>query len=113
MYLNSISDTATVAEIARQIGHCDFMTSCKKTNAEGSSPWVITVSESNWRRHLLVKEIVAGEDTVLTILAEKQSTNSGVDVDITDVDRDVKLSELITDTYASVKSALKPTAVAA
>lgn len=113
MFLNSHADTAAVALIARAIGNCDFRVKASKDGKSPDSPWIITVGESTWQRHILVKELLGDADATLTLLGTTQSIVTPADADVTDIANDIQLSELIAGRYIGVKSALKPALQAA
>lgn len=104
-----------VIAIAQAIGHCDFRTTVSLYTNRSNSPWVITVGESDWQRHLTVLSTtvgIYGSDAELAILESSQSDNSGYDIRTYCVERVIRLSELIAGNYISVKKALYPPALA-
>lgn len=107
-------DPDSVIAVATIIGRCDFRVTVSRYIPREKSPWVITVGESVWQRHLVVDQIDEdGTDATLRILAPAQSEKFGYNIDIQDVERRITLRELIANTYTSVKEALKPKGVAA
>lgn len=102
-----------VVEVARAIGSCDFRTTVSRY-VLGNNPWVITVGELTWQRHLVVEQINEdGTDATLKILTPVQSDKFGYDINTEDAERTVNLRELIADRYAGVVLTLKHKSVAA
>lgn len=102
---HSIADL--VAKIGTAIATCDFrVTVSRYINGKGR-PWVITVGESSWQRHLVVEEVNEdGSDAELAILTKDQSTRSGYDIDCRSVEHRVSLKDLVAASYMSVKDIL-------
>ncbi len=110
--MNNI-DANKVVEIAQKIGSCDFRVTISNYVIGGNRPWVITVGETTWQRHLVVAQIDETGNAVLLVLSPEQSSNFGYDIDTTDVERSTTLEELIAGEYSGVKEALYPSQVAA
>lgn len=112
MKTNSISPE-TIITIAQIIGRCDFRTTVSRYTTSTNTPWVITVGESSWQRHLLVESASVGEgpfraNATLAILAQSESGKFGYDIDTRKIEKRIELSELVADHYISVKKALFP-----
>ena len=100
-----------VEAVARKIARCDFRVTVQRYTTSSGAPWVITVCESRWSRHLVVESIAPdGSDANLAILVPEQSDHFGLDLDWNAVERRVTLQELIARSYLSVKSMLRPQA---
>ena len=107
-------DGKMIELIAKAIAQCDFRVTISKYMGPQNWPWIITVGESYWQRHLAVIEISEDCcDAALDVLKSEQSGNSGYNISWSDVERRISLSDLIADKYRGVKSILKPKSVAA
>lgn len=96
-------------QIARVIGQCDFRTTVSRYTTIPDAPWIITVGESGWRRHLIVTETsngICGPDAELAVLATSESDKFGYDIRTDRVDRAIRLSSLISGGYVGVKKVL-------
>ena len=101
-----------VAKIAEQIAHCDFRVTLQRYML-GDYPWIITVGENHWQRHLVLRSVSPdGKDAILTILSPEQSDKFGYDIDVKDFVAQITLGELTKDQYTSVKKALTPSKAA-
>jgi hypothetical protein len=112
MKTNSISPE-TIITIAQIIGRCDFRTTVSRYTTSTNSPWVITVGELSWQRHLLVESVSVGEglfraNATLAILAQSESDKFGYHIDTRKIEKRIELSELVAGHYISVKKALFP-----
>lgn len=103
----------TVIAIAKTIGECDFRTLVSKytTSDSDHSPWVITVGESTWQRHLVVENL--GErggimDATLALLTTSESERFGYQIRTNNVQRRISLKELVSGRYLGVKRVLYP-----
>lgn len=105
-------DCRRVAEAAVTISRLDFqVTISRYVNAQKNSYWVITVGESRWQRHLVVKEIGKDNSAIkLGVLKERQRPEIGYQIDINDLNGTVTLEELTMDGYEGVRLWLKPAA---
>lgn len=102
-----------VIAIAETIARCDFRVTVSCYVTRPGSPWVITVGESRWQRHVVVKSVTVGlehGDVVLAILEQTESNKFGYDVRTDRVEREITLLDLTADNYLSVKQALYPAA---
>jgi hypothetical protein len=93
----SVNNQPTICqalEIAQKIRDFDFRTSVSRdSSCPNTGPWVITIGEITWHRHLVVREVTDnGKDARLDILAPRQSEQS---IDIKDVDRTITLQALL------------------
>lgn len=101
-----------IVVIAQVIGRCDFRTTVSLYTTATNSPWIITVGESSWQRHLIVERVEItpeGVNADLGILPSTESSKFGYDIRTNHVDRRIKLSELIANRYIGVKKVLFPT----
>ena len=103
-----------IISITQAIGRCDFRTtvSLYTTGSDLSRfPWIITVSESNWQRHIIVESAMVGTigcEANLAVLATSESEKFGYDIRTDRIETRLTLSELITDRYIGVKKVLCP-----
>ena len=97
----------TVTTVAYAIACCDFRVTIQRYVTSQGRPWIITVGEVSWQRHIVVESVAAdGSDAVLAILMPEQSENFGYDISTRNIDRRTSLKELIASAYTGVKSAL-------
>lgn len=102
---NVIADVAIRA--AEAIGHCDFRTAVSCYTTGKGNPWVITVGESSWQRHLVVIR-TRGEDVELGILPKSQSVLSAIDMmDTRHFEGIVMLSDLTALSYGGIRELLQ------
>ncbi len=95
------------AIVAGQIAQQDFRVTLSEYISRKGSPWVITVGESYWQRHLVIETVIhGGNDATLAILANEQSVLRTLDIDTTKVDRRVSLKELLAGRYSGIRQAL-------
>jgi hypothetical protein len=100
-----------VTMIAWAIGRCDFRTTISRYTTSDNQPWVITVGESNWQRHLIVKDAVINEkglSATLGVLSTNESDKFGYDVNTNNVVRVIELKQLVSENYIGVKKILFP-----
>lgn len=101
----------TIIIISKIIGRCDYRTTVSRYTTCDNSPWVITVGESTWRRHLIVEKVTdggTGLDAELAILCTSESNKFGYDIRTDAVSSRIRLIDLVADRYISVKKALFP-----
>jgi hypothetical protein len=99
----------TVTTVAYAIACCDFRVTIQRYVTSQGRPWIITVGEVSWQRHIVVESVAAdGSDAVLAILTPEQSQHFGYDISTRNIDRRTSLKELIAAAYTGVKSALYP-----
>jgi hypothetical protein len=102
-------DANQVVAIAERIGHCDFRVTVSRYCTGNGRPWVITVGENAWQRHLVVEEIYdGGADARLGILPLTQTEKSGYDLHTNEIERNVMLLDLVAGSYSGVKEWLLP-----
>ncbi len=100
-----------VIAIAQMIGSCDFRTTVSLYTTSSHKPWVITVGESNWRRHIIVEEVVVGVhglEATLAVLPTSESDKFGYDIRTDKVDGRISLSDLVAGKYVGAKKVLYP-----
>ncbi|MBP9856103.1 MAG: hypothetical protein KBC48_02245 [Candidatus Pacebacteria bacterium] len=100
-----------VAMIAETIGHCDFRVTVQRYMLGNDYPWIITVGEGTWQRHLVVESIAPdGKNATFAVLSHTQSDKFGYDINTLDVVNRLTLRELIgtENKYSNVKKALLP-----
>jgi len=106
----SISPDIIIA-IAQMIGQCDFRTTVSLYTTSPNYPWIITVGESGWCRHLIVESVLIGNDGLaanLAVLSQSESDKFGDNVRTTEVAERIELKDLIADSYIGVKKVLYP-----
>lgn len=97
-----------VEKVAKKISSCDFAVSMSRYVTGDSWPWVITVGEFSWHRHLVVLEIMGeGDDAKLALLTVDQSDNVLNSLDVSKVERTFTLRELIANSYTGVTRMLR------
>lgn len=108
MQQNKLILAEAVEAVARKIAWCDFRVTVQRYMTGEDAPWVITVGESAWSRHLVVESATPdGSDADLAILVPEQSARFGYDIGFSAVERRVTLQELIAGSYPGVKSTLR------
>jgi|GEM_PF-5421428 len=93
------------------IGRCDFRTTVSRYTTSTNSPWVITVGETAWHRHLIVENVsdsIGNFDATLAILPVSESGKFGYDIRHDKIDKRIQLSDLIARKYIGVKRTLFP-----
>ncbi len=106
-------DPSLIIAIAQSIANCDFRTTVQMYVTGRTGPWIITVGEMKWQRHMVVEQVNDdGSDATLAVLGPDQSTKFGCDISLRDVTVRVQLKDLIRNKYTSVKNYLQPQAVA-
>jgi hypothetical protein len=105
MKILHLSTAAAVSEVAETIGNCDFRTTMSRYTTGYDSPWVITVGESSWHRHLVVLETFDG-GAKLGLLTKEQSERRITDIDTSAIERTLTLKELTANSYTGVKKLL-------
>lgn len=101
----------TVTAIASAIANCDFRVTIQRYITGQGRPWIITVGETWWQRHIVVEVAEEdGSDATLAILSPEQSENFGYEIGAGsgNIDRHVTLKELIAKGFTSVKAVLRP-----
>jgi hypothetical protein len=92
--------------VVQGIAHCDFRTAISRY-ATGDGPWIITVGETGWQRHLVVDAIVNhGQDAYLALLKSTENDKSPAHIDHTQVEKTFMLSNLVADRYTGIKQML-------
>ena len=67
-------------KVVEQIANCAFRTAISRYTT-GNGPWIITVGENGWQRHLVVDAIVNhGQDAYLALLAASENDKSPVPI---------------------------------
>ncbi len=100
-----LSTAADVFAVAETIGNCDFRTAMSRYTTGVDAPWVITVGESHWHRHLVVLEIT-DDGAVLGLLNSEQSERRITDINTRAIERTLTLKELVSNSYTGVKKLL-------
>jgi hypothetical protein len=100
-----LSTAADVNEVAETIAKCDFRTAMSRYTTGNDSPWVITVGESGWHRHLVVLETFDG-DAKLGLLTKEQSERRITDIDTSAIERTMTLGELTAFSYSGIRKLL-------
>lgn len=96
-----------VANVASRIASCDFGVTVSRYLSRVDSPWIITVAEHTWCRHIVIEAIAEdGTDAFLGILPAAQSKNFGYDINLA-VERHITLKELVLTSYSGVVKELK------
>mgnify|MGYP001575766606 CR=1 FL=1 len=115
MHTKFLSTAPAVATVARAIGQCDFHTTMSHySTGDSQGPWVITVGESRWHRHLVVLNVSDdGTCADLGLLDAEQSHRRITDINISAIERTLTLQELVADSYLGVKKLLAPEFAAA
>jgi hypothetical protein len=109
--MNTSIGYETVLAIAQAIAHCDFRVMVSRYVTSDGSPWIITVGESLWRRHLVVESAPvdqSGSHATLAVLSQDESGKFGYDIRANNIVERIELSELIAESYVGVKKALYP-----
>lgn len=100
-----------VTQIADQIAACDFRVTMSRYVTRPGSPWIITVGETGWQRHLVVEEVnPLGTDANLAVLTRGQSSNFGYKINDKSIERYVTLKQLTVNKHQSVLAVLCPPA---
>ncbi len=102
---HSTPNAHRAAKVAAMIANCDFRTAISKYTTGDKGQWVITVGESSWQRHMIVKETKRHSAT-LAILSADQSSRSVIDLDTSKVEQEISLKDLIASGYTGVKDFL-------
>lgn len=106
--MNTVKANPILA-VASAIGNCDFRVTISRYVNGLVRPWVITVGESGWQRHLVVEKIDEdGNDATFAILSPDQSDKFGYDINTKDAVARIMLSDLIRKGYTGVKKFLQP-----
>ena len=103
-----------IISIAEVIARCDFRTTVFRCITNSDSPWIITVGESSWQRHLIVEETsigISGSDATMAILSVDESNKFGYDINVNNIEKRICLSELVAEGYVGVWKSLRPGAV--
>ena len=103
----SYPNAATVTAIA----NCEFRVTIQRYITGNNRPWVITVGETFWQRHIVIETAEEdGSDATLAILMPEQSENFGYELGTGDqnIDQHILLKDLIAKGFTSVKAALYP-----
>lgn len=100
------------SRVAKIIGQCDFRVALSRYMGRDNSPWIITVGESNWRRHLVLNEGCASksreEIALLEILSQEESEKFMLDIRSDNIVGHIMLFDLVSNGYLGVKKALYP-----
>lgn len=102
-----------VIAIAQAIGRCDFRTTISMYTASRNNPWVITVGESGWQRHLVVESDGDGDimNATLAVLHTSESDQYGYDIRTGEIQKRIQLGKLVGNLgnkYIGVKKVLYP-----
>jgi hypothetical protein len=92
--------------VAQNIADCDFRVTAMQYQTSDDSPWILSVGETSWRRHLII-ESVGNAEAVLSLLPETQTFDDAYGVSSRSAEFTVTLSELIRDKYVGVKRVLR------
>lgn len=101
-------DASDVELAANQIARRDFRVQIGKYITRDAAPWVITIGELTWKRHVVALGKAAhGGDVELGVLSYEQSAKTDLyEVDVSDIDRRIMVSELVAEGYVGVKRVL-------
>lgn len=103
-----------VVLVAKKIAKCGFRATIQiyitGTSRPMDRPWIITVGESEWQRHIVVERVIDDDEAMLAVLGPDQSAKFGYDININDVVMRIKLTDLVRDNYVGVKNFLQPQA---
>ena len=97
-----------VQAIARMIAWRDFRVTVSSYVTRSDAPWIITVGEQDWQRHLVVEGVGFEGDTLhatFAILAKEESERTGYDIGVRNVAKRMTLAQL--GGYASMKNELR------
>jgi hypothetical protein len=103
--------TAEMAErIASSIANCDFRVTLSRYMCSKGYPWIVTVGEHDWQRHIVIESVTPdASDANLVILSPEESRHFGYDINWRAAERRMTLKELVSDgSYGSVIAALRP-----
>lgn len=96
-----------IASIAERIAQQDFRVTISRYMTSGNSPWIITVGEGDWSRHLVVESVMTdGSDAFLTVLSLRQSGKFGPDIDVNDLQYRYRLGAILGKGYPWMKAVL-------
>ena len=99
----------SVLAIAKAIGQHDFRASVGRYAHGDNPPWIITIGENDWQRHLVViGNEGGGKHATLALLAASESKKSVLHLDPTRVERTITLHELTAESYAGIRRILYP-----
>lgn len=103
-----------VVEAALKIRAKNFRTVVQAYICGSKPEWLITVGESHWHRHLLVKAINAdGSEATFAVLGPNQSGKFGYDLNTKDVAFEISLTKLLSNGPGGVLNMLMTKAHAA
>ncbi len=99
----------SVLAIAKTIGQNDFRVAVGRYAHGDNPPWIVTVGENDWQRHLVVLgNEGGGKHASLGILAASESGKSPLHLDPTMVERTISLNRLTAEGYSGIRRMLHP-----
>lgn len=98
--------------VANAIAQCDFRVTAQQYQTGKGYPWVLTVGENHWRRHLVIKS-VEDHGAELELLPATQTLEMLANVELLPTERQISLRELISGNYTGVKTVLGALPIAA
>lgn len=95
--------------IAKTIGQNDFRAAVSRYAHGDNPPWIVTIGENDWQRHLVVLDNEGGgKHASLGILAASESGKSSLHLDPTRVERTITLNRLTAESYTGIRRILHP-----